>query len=105
MPFDMHHIRTCYPHPIRLQDAANYVEAKRYCVGGAVCKFLDLIGNANGFPDTSQLTRALRVANKQLPYRKARYYAETIIRRNDSGQFTAAWFYVARALDYQPEEK
>lgn len=97
-------IRAQYPHPIRLGDAANYVESKRYCVGGGICYVCAPCIIVNGFPAIGQLTHALRVANPRLPYRKAHYLAECIIRRNDKGHFEDAWRYAERALTYPTKE-
>lgn len=95
-------IRALYPDPV--PDA--HASATSYCVGGALCMYLDSGGelevsahlNTTRFPEEHALCEALRVANPHLEEATASDLAYEIVQANDAGCMAYAWDLMRHAL-------
>lgn len=102
-----------YPNPRMAptkQEKTDVLDNNWYCVGGALCLYLnqqkrlvDFIFPTQkhplNFPSQRRLSYALQEANPKLEINAADYYAEEIIKWNDAGEFKLAWKALREALD------
>lgn len=111
-------IRAAYPTPCMAVDAVldallelhevtpsgqvtSGLESQSYCVGGAALRFLRSQPDYNGFPGQATLALLFCVrirADSRDPCTSHYRQAETIIRFNDTGEFSEAWAALADAL-------
>lgn len=91
-----HAIRALYPNPSRR------VTPEGYCVGGALLKFYDTV-TGPAFPAQGRLIKLLCRANPGLSEIWAFFYAGSIIRRNDQGDYENAWEQLKMALTHEPQ--
>ncbi len=97
MTITIEQIRAKYPNPIA---AKIKVDKGTYCVGGALCQFIDIkgphLGSGMTFPRVSTIALALQKANPgiQNPYT----VADNIVSANDSNLIEIAWNYLDEAL-------
>lgn len=106
-------IKRHYPNPriapTNLEET-NGLNNDWYCVGGALCLYLNLQNRLTdfilpsqkhplNFPSQRRLSYALQEANPKLEIDVADYYAREIIKWNDDGEFKLAWKALREALD------
>lgn len=75
------------------------VSVDAYCVGGALCLFLN---HGRHWPGREELADALEEANPNLDSGNALRYASMIIHENDLTSINNAWKVLGEALRWKP---
>jgi hypothetical protein len=91
-------IRTKYPEPIRVGDAAVQPQSVGDYCGGGACMLAEEGAESSTFPGPKHLADFLWTRREGLPYTDAAWYARTIIATNDTGAFEDAWTRAAEAF-------
>ena len=94
-------IRAQYPTPSKQNRYGTHIDGE-YCVGGALAlAFYGHTPDIPRFPEEEAIAEMLQVLNPALSDSLALEYADSLVDRNDVGDFEEAWQIAGEALDYR----